>query len=77
MGGNPNPVGSPPEYAGTAATEVGSGPWTPDDWARWRNGIWYSAQPTSAPAGTQSAGADRPWQSSQAWGWSAYAGGAP
>eukprot|EP00969_Alexandrium_andersonii_P070598 3115524-Alexandrium_andersonii.AAC.1 len=71
-GGNPNPVGTPLASAGTAATG-GGGQWAAGEWARWRSGTQSNAQQTSAPAGTQPARADGPWQSSQAWGWSAYA----
>eukprot|EP00969_Alexandrium_andersonii_P020798 908422-Alexandrium_andersonii.AAC.1 len=60
-----------------AATGVGSGRWTPDEWTQWRDGSRYNAQQTSAPAGMQSAGAGGPWRPSQAWGWSARAGGTP
>eukprot|EP00969_Alexandrium_andersonii_P184444 8148753-Alexandrium_andersonii.AAC.1 len=47
--------------------------WTPEEWAQWRNGSWYSTQQTSTPA----ASVGGPWQPSQAWGWSANAGGTP
>eukprot|EP00969_Alexandrium_andersonii_P161554 7140030-Alexandrium_andersonii.AAC.1 len=68
MGGNPNPVGSPPASAGVAATGAGGGGWwAPDEWAQWRRDSWYSAPQTYAPAGAQSASAGGPWQSSQTW----------
>eukprot|EP00969_Alexandrium_andersonii_P115063 5088147-Alexandrium_andersonii.AAC.1 len=35
-GGTPDPVGSQPDPTGERA--AGSGQWTADDWARWRNG---------------------------------------
>eukprot|EP00969_Alexandrium_andersonii_P352182 15437100-Alexandrium_andersonii.AAC.1 len=76
-GGDPSPVGAPPASAGAAAAGLGSSAWTPDDWARWRNGAWRSSQSTPAPAGAQSAWADGSWQASQARGWPAPADGAP
>eukprot|EP00969_Alexandrium_andersonii_P165937 7333068-Alexandrium_andersonii.AAC.1 len=44
--------------------------------ARWRNGTWYSSQPTPASAGMQFASADGSWQTTRAWGWAASADGA-
>eukprot|EP00969_Alexandrium_andersonii_P237059 10463921-Alexandrium_andersonii.AAC.1 len=53
-----------------AASGVGHSAWAVEDWARWRNGAWYSTQPTPAPA-------DGSWQMTRAWGRSASADGAP